>query len=89
MLSNDEQRCLTEIEAGLRTDDPGFAQRIKEGARHRPARWWHVAAALLGTSVAVTAGGFGLVLGSVATVIAASAALCVGTAMWVVRQRRE
>jgi hypothetical protein len=86
MLSDAEQRRLTELELQLRTDDPAFVQRFDE-RQHRPHNW-RGPAALLALSVAVTVAGFGLVLGDVGTVIVGLTALVAGTAMWIRRRHR-
>jgi hypothetical protein len=87
MLSDAEQRRLTELELQLRTDDPAFVQRFDE-RRHRPRHNWRGPAALLALSVAVTVAGFGLVLGDVRTVIVGLTALVAGTTMWIRRRHR-
>jgi Protein of unknown function (DUF3040) len=53
VLSDSEQRRLTEIEHGLRSDDPRFVERFGYGMPSRPrdgrgtgARGWLIAAAL-------------------------------------------
>ena len=88
MLSDSEQRRLTEIESGLRADDPAFLQRF-EGRRHRSRRWWRGTVALLGLSIAVTVAGFGLALRNVGTALAALTVIGVATAIWVVQGRRR
>ncbi len=87
MLSDAEQRRLTEIESELRSDDPAFVERFDDGGQRRSRQRWRGLAALLGLSVAVTAAGFGLVLGEVGAAIAALTAIAVGTAMWIIRRR--
>lgn len=54
MLSDAEQRRLTEIERGLQSDDPGFADRLghrmQRNSRNQPRRkalGWLIAAALV------------------------------------------
>jgi hypothetical protein len=54
MLSDAEQRRLTEIERGLRSEDPEFADRLGRVVRRHPPRWrgmtaggWLIAAALV------------------------------------------
>jgi uncharacterized membrane protein HdeD (DUF308 family) len=87
MLSDAEQRRLTELELQLRTDDPAFVQRFDE-RRHRPHHNWRGLAALLALSVAVTVAGFGLVLGDVGAVIVGLMALVAGITMWIRRRHR-
>ena len=87
MLSDAEQRRLTEIESQLRTEDPAFVQRFNQPQR-RPHHRWLSLAALLALSVAVTVAGFGLVFGDVGTVIIGMTAIVAGTTMWVRRPRR-
>src|SRR5689334_12773327 len=72
VLSDAEQRRLTEIEAQLRNDDPTFVQRF--GGGRRRARW-HRLAATLGLVVASAIACLGLVFGSVGTVVIALIAL--------------
>jgi hypothetical protein len=51
MLSDAEQRRLKEIERGLQSDDPGFADRLDHGMQRNPRNWprmtagWLIAAA--------------------------------------------
>ena len=87
MLSDAEQRRLTEIEAQLRADDPAFVQRFDDEEQRQPSHWWRGLAALLELSVAVTISGFGLVLRNVGTVIVGLTAIGAGTAMWISRPR--
>jgi len=54
MLSDAEQRRLTEIERGLRSEDPEFADRFGHVMQSRPHKWrgmsargWLIAAALI------------------------------------------
>jgi len=54
MLSDAEQRRLTEIELGLRSADPEFAERFGHVVQRGPQRWrsltarsWLIAAALI------------------------------------------
>lgn len=88
MLSDAEQRRLTEIESGLRLDDPTFLQRFDNSGRRRSRRWWRGAIGLFGLSIAVTVAGFGLVLGNAGAAVAALTAIGAGTAMWVTHRRR-
>lgn len=87
MLSDGEQRRLTELEFQLRTDDPAFVQRFDDERRRRPHFRWRGLVVLLGLSVAVTVAGFGLVLGNLAAVIAGLIAIGAGTALWIRRPR--
>ena len=54
MLSDAEQRRLTEIERGLRSEDPEFADRFGHVMQSRPHKWgrmtaraWLIAAVLI------------------------------------------
>jgi hypothetical protein len=87
MLSDAEQRRLTDMESQLRSDDPAFVQRFDERQR-RPPHSWRGLAALLALGVAATVAGFGLVLGNGGTVIIGLTALVVGTTMWIRRRHR-
>ena len=87
MLSDAEQRRLTEMESQLRADNPAFVQRFDERQR-RPRHNWRGLAALLALSVAVAVAAFGLVLGDVGTVIIGMTAIVAGTAMWIRRRHR-
>lgn len=53
MLEPSELRILREIERGLRTDDPAFAERIDAGARSFRWRFGHLYT-LMAVGVAVT-----------------------------------
>jgi hypothetical protein len=88
MLSDAEQRRLTEIEFQLRTDDPAFVQRFDDERQRRPGHSWRGVAALLGLSVAVTVAGIGLILGNVGAVIIGLTAIGAGTTMWIRRRHR-
>jgi hypothetical protein len=78
MLSDAEQRRLTEIERGLRAEDPEFADRFGHVMPNRPHRWrgmtaraWLIAAALImGLAVLTTSLGIALLAVSVAGVSA-------------------
>lgn len=61
MLSDAEQRRLTEIERALRSEDPHFVQRFRSDGRYGPHTWcgmtaslWLIVAAL-GMALAVLA----------------------------------
>jgi hypothetical protein len=79
MLSEAEQRRLTEIERGLRSDDPEFASRFGDVVQSRPYRWcgmtaraWLIAAALImGLAILTASLGVALIAVSVAGVSAA------------------
>ena len=79
MLSDAEQRRLTEIERGLRSEDPEFADRFGHVIPSRPHKWrsmtarsWLIAAALImGLAVLTTSLGIALIAVSVAGVSAA------------------
>jgi anti-sigma-K factor RskA len=82
MLSDAEQRRLTEIELSLRADDPRFARRFAARA-NRGSRWrWQTVVALVVAIVAVVGVIVGLVLGNVPTVVFAVTALGVAAGIW-------
>jgi Protein of unknown function (DUF3040) len=78
MLSDAEQRRLTEIERGLRSADPEFAERFGHVMRRTPRRWrsmtardWLIAAALImGLAVLMASAAMALIAVSVAGVSA-------------------
>jgi len=79
MLSEPEQRRLTEIERGLRSEDPEFADRFGHVMQSRPHKWrgmtaraWLIAAVLImGLAVLMASLGVALIAVSVAGVSAA------------------
>jgi hypothetical protein len=87
MLSDAEQHRLTEIEHGLRSEDPEFTERFDQVALRWPqefrgmtARGWLLAAVLvMGFAVLMGSGGMALIALSVAAVSAG---------MWLNRYRR-
>ena len=78
MLSDAEQRRLTEIERGLRSEDPEFADRFGHVMQRRPQKWrsmtargWLIAAALImGLAVLMASTAMALIALSVAGVSA-------------------
>jgi len=78
MLSDAEQRRLTEIERGLRSEDPEFADRFGHVMPRGPHKWrgmsargWLIAAALImGLAVLTASIGMALIAVSVAGVSA-------------------
>jgi hypothetical protein len=76
MLSDAEQRRLTEIERGLRSADPEFIERFGHGIQRGPQKWrgmtargWLIAAALImGLAVLMASVGMALIALSVAGV---------------------
>jgi hypothetical protein len=78
MLSDAEQRRLTEIERGLRSADPEFADRFEHVMQRHPHQWrgmtarfWLIAAALvMGLAVLTASLGVALIAVSVAGVSA-------------------
>ena len=80
MLSDAEQRRLSEIELGLRSEDPEFAGRFGHALQSRPHKWrgmsaraWLIAALLvMGLAVLTTSLGIALLAVSVAGVSAAT-----------------
>jgi DUF3040 family protein len=78
MLSDAEQRRLTEIERGLRSEDPDFANRFGHVMQRDPHKWrgmsargWLIAAALImGLAVLTASVGMALIAVSVAGVSA-------------------
>ncbi|MFJ5599951.1 DUF3040 domain-containing protein [Micromonospora parva] len=79
MLSDAEQHRLTEIERGLRLEDPEFADRFGQVMQSRPHKWrgmsargWLIAAALImALAVLMTSLGVALIALGVAGVSAA------------------
>ena len=88
MLSEAEQRRLKEIEHGLRSADPEFADRFAHAMQSQPNKWrgltahvYLIAAALImGLAVLMTSLGVALIAVSVA---------CVGAAMWLACRGRS
>jgi hypothetical protein len=78
MLSDAEQRRLTEIELGLRSADPEFAERFGHVMQRGPRKWpsmtargWFIAAALImGLAVLMASAAMALIALSVAGVSA-------------------
>jgi hypothetical protein len=78
MLSDAEQRRLTEIERGLQSEDPKFANRFGHITQRSPRKWpgmtardWLIAAALImGLAVLTASAGTALIALSVAAVSA-------------------
>ncbi len=81
MLSNAEQRQLTQIESRLRADDPQFVERFEGGWEPRRRGGWRRRVALAVVSLAVVNVWVGLVFANVATVVVA--VLAIGAAgLW-------
>jgi hypothetical protein len=83
VLSDAEQRRLTEIESGLRTDDPSFVQRFETTGRGRHRR--RSIGALLAIVAALTGTVVGLVGGSVAVAILGVTAIGAAIGVWAIR----
>jgi hypothetical protein len=81
MLSEAEQRKLTEIESQLTCEDPLFVQRFRGGGNLRPG--WRGRVALFAGGAAVMVAAFGLIVGSVGTVVIALTAIGASAGMWV------
>jgi hypothetical protein len=87
MLSDAEQRRLTEIERGLRSEDPEFADRFGHVMQSRPHKWrgmtaraWLIAATLImGLAVLTTSLGIALIAVTVAVM---------STAIWITDHTR-
>jgi hypothetical protein len=84
MLTDAEQRTLTDIEAGLQQDDPAFAQRFRDIGRRsrRPTRRGEIVGAWL--LIGVLALGFAWPLKSALLVVVGLSALSVGITWWAV-----
>ena len=82
MLSDAEQRRLTEIELSLQADDPRFARRFAARANGGSRRRWQTVVAPVVAIVAVVGGIVGLMLGNVATVVLAVTALGIAAGIW-------
>jgi hypothetical protein len=83
MLSEAEQRRLTEIGSELRLDDPVFVQRFNNRRPRPPWPRWRGVAAVLAITGAMVAAAVGLVLGSVGTVVVALTAFGASVGMWI------
>jgi hypothetical protein len=81
MLSDAEQRRLTEIESQLRTDDPAFVHRFDDAEQFQEAQRRGVLATLL-AAVAATTAGIGLALGSIGMVVIGLITIAVSASMW-------
>jgi hypothetical protein len=87
MLSEAEQRRLTEIESHLQADDPAFVQRFgDQGQQRLPPRWYGVAA-LAVMVVALMAAGLGLAVDSVGLVVVALIVFGASAGMWITNRR--
>lgn len=86
MLSEAEQRRLSEIEAQLQADDPAFVKRFDDRRRRRR---WQRPAALVAALVAAVSAGVGLVVGSVGIVVVAFATIGAGAGAWIALGRRH
>ncbi|MCU7731189.1 DUF3040 domain-containing protein [Actinoplanes sp. KI2] len=74
MLSDAEQRRLTEIERGLRSADPAFADRLTDVTQSRPRKsrtWWIAAALIMGVAALMISPGVALIAISLAVISAA------------------
>jgi Flp pilus assembly protein TadB len=87
MLSDADQRRLTEIELALRGDDPRFARRFDARANRWSWRGWRGNAALFAVCLALVAVIVGLVVGSVVTVVVAVTVLGAAAGVWGTRRR--
>ena len=88
MLSDAEQRRLTEIEKELRSEDPEFADRFGRVMLRCPQEWrgmtaggWLLAAALVMC--------FAVLMGSGGMALIALSAAGVGAGMWFIRYIRS
>ncbi len=89
MLSDPEQRRLTQIESQLRSEDPAFVQRFDDRGRRRVPLGRRDLVALVAVIVAVTVVAIGLFVGSVGTVVVALTAVGASVGLWLTdRQRR-
>jgi hypothetical protein len=87
MLSEAEQRRLSEIESQLRAEDPSFVLRFGDRGLPWLRRRWCGLLALLAVAVAVIVAGIGLIAGSVGTVVISITAIGVSAGMWVTHLR--
>lgn len=83
MLSEAEQRTLTEIETGLRHDDPALVRRFDDGWRSRRSTR-HVGIVRGWLLIGAVALGFAWLLGSALLVVVALSAMSVGMTWWAV-----
>ncbi len=81
MLSKAEQRKLTEMESQLTREDPVFVQRFRGRGGQRSG--WRGRAALFAGSASVMVAAFGLMVGSVGTVVVALTAIGASAGVWV------
>ena len=88
MLSDAEQRRLSEIEAELRADDPVFVDGFENREHGGPRSVWRQLAILVGGVLAVLVCGVGLAFGSVGAVVVALTALGAAVGLWVVQRRQ-
>lgn len=89
MLNEAEQRRLTEIESQLRGEDPSFVRRFDDRGQNPPQRKWYGPGALLATAVAIAVAVTGLLVGSVAAVVAAQTAIGAIVGLWLTYRRRR
>jgi Protein of unknown function (DUF3040) len=87
MLSEAEQRRLTEIESQLQADDPAFVRWFGDQGQQRLPPSWYGVAALAATMVAVVAAGIGLAVDSVGLVVIALIVIGASAGMWITNRR--
>lgn len=87
MLSDAEQRQLTEIERGLRTDDPVFVQRFDDTPGAAPGSWQGMSATgwLIAAAVAAL---LALLLRSAVLSLVTLSALGVAASLWATDDKR-
>jgi hypothetical protein len=88
MLSDAEQRRLTEIERRLRSEDPEFAERFGHVLQRGPRKWcsmtargWLIAAALVM--------GLAVLMASVAMALIALSVAAVSAGLWLTDHSRS
>ncbi|MGA5305716.1 DUF3040 domain-containing protein [Nucisporomicrobium flavum] len=82
MLSDAEQRRLSEIERDLRVQDPSFAERIGTAAPQPALRRWCGMGAVDWFLAGVVAACLAILLGSGGMAVIALMGFCAGFALW-------
>jgi hypothetical protein len=80
MLSDAEQRRLKEIERGLQSEDPGFADRVGHGMERNPRNWPRMTAGWLIAAAWIM--GLAVLMASSAMVVIALTLAAVPAALW-------
>ena len=89
MLSDREQRRLTQIESQLKADDPAFVQRFDDRGRRRVRLGRRDRVALVAVVAAVTVVGIALFVGSVVIAVVALTAIGAIVGLWLTNRQRR